>query len=115
VSDATGIDRRTLQSYIMGEACPNLTRYHRLGFVLGTQIGVELAYMVGWQPRYSEPIDLPLEYSERLDRALRDAISAIDAMVSSGITSRPVRLIRRNDRTCQGRGGDTPPPDDDTD
>lgn len=110
VSDATGIDRRTLQSYISGEACPNLTRYHRLGFVLGTQIGVELAYMVGWEPRYSEPIDLPLQYSEQLDRALRDAINSIDAMVRSGVTSRPVRLIRRNDRTSEGRGEDDAPP-----
>lgn len=99
VSDATGIDRRTLQSYVMGEACPNLARYHRLGFVLGTQIGVELAYMVGWEPRYSEPLHLPRDRSEALERALRDAVNAIDQMFETGGSRRPVRLIRRNDRT----------------
>ena len=100
VSDATCIDRRTLQSYVLGEACPNLARYHRLGFVLGTQIGVELAYMVGWEPRYREPLSLPPQQSRALERALRDAVGAIDEMFERNDTQRPIRLIRRNDRTA---------------
>ncbi len=114
VSEATGIDRRTLQSYVSGEACPNLTRYHRLGFVLGTQIGVELAYMVGWEPRYSEPLNLPRQLSEELDRKLREAICAIDAVVHADPDSRAVRFIRRNDRTADtGRQATPPEPRDD--
>ncbi len=99
-SEATGIDRRTLQSYVNGEACPNLARYHRLGFVLGPQVGVELAYMIGWEPRYSQPATLPRHQSEELEQALRHAVGAIDQLLDPALGQHAVRLIRRNDRVA---------------
>jgi len=111
LSDATGIDRRTLQSYIAGEACPNLTRYHRLGFVLGPQVGVELAYMIGWEPRYRDRLQLPLRQSEALERSLRNAVDAINDLLGAADDHDPVRLIRRNDHVDEhGRGDTTVPP-----
>lgn len=106
VSDATGIDRRTLQSYIAGEACPNLTRYHRLTFVLGPQVGVELAYMIGWEPRYSDRLQLPLRQSEALEQALRNAVDAINELLGAAEDHDPVRLIRRNDHVDEPRRGE---------
>lgn len=96
-SDATGIDRRTLQSYLAGEASPNLTRYHRLGFVFGPQVGVELACMIGWEPRYTQPVVLPRRESAELEDAIRHAVRAIDALLAPS-RGHPVRLIRSNDR-----------------
>jgi hypothetical protein len=75
---ATGISERTLKAYLAGRACPNLARYGRLLRVFGPQVGIELATMIGWEPRASSP---PLPHGEDL-RALRDsvaqAIHAID-------------------------------------
>ncbi len=98
VADATGIDRRTLQSYLDGTACPNLARFHRLGRLLGPQVGVELAFMIGWEPRYGQSLLHPREHVRELHGALAEAIVAIRRL-------QPVRLIRRNDSVTADTAG----------
>lgn len=74
---ATGIAPRTLKAYVEGRACPNLARYGRLLRVFGPEVGIELAMMIGWEPRASNP---KLPHTEDL-RTLRDAIArAIQAI-----------------------------------
>jgi len=51
VADLTGIDIRTLKSYVAGTACPNLTKWHRLLAVLGPTATSDLQTMLGWTPR----------------------------------------------------------------
>ena len=51
VADLTGIDVRTLKSYVAGTACPNLTKWHRLLAVLGPTATADLQTMLGWTPR----------------------------------------------------------------
>ena len=101
VADATGIDRRTLQSYLDGTACPNLARFHRLGRLLGPQVGVELAFMIGWEPRYGQSLLHPREHVHDLYRALAEAVAAIQRL-------QPTRLIRRNDGVTGGGLGRKP-------
>jgi hypothetical protein len=52
LSQATGISRVVIEAYVAGTACPNLARYFRMERVLGQQLGIEFALMLGWQPRY---------------------------------------------------------------
>lgn len=51
VSNLTGIDERTLKAYVAGNACPNLTKWHRLLAVLGPSATADLQLMLGWTPR----------------------------------------------------------------
>ncbi len=51
VSNATGIDLRTLRAYAQGTACPNLVRYKRLLAVLGPEAGDGLNRLLGMLPR----------------------------------------------------------------
>jgi hypothetical protein len=103
VSTGTGIDRRTLQSYVDGDACPNLTRYHRLGYLLGPEIGVELAYMIGWEPRYGQSLRLPRGNVEQLLRSLREATEAIDGFAMQSSDGSTLRLVRPADRVGEQR------------
>jgi hypothetical protein len=81
---ATGINARTLKAYFEGRACPNVARYGRLLRVFGPEVGIEMATMIGWEPRAANP-DLPR--TEDL-RALRDAIAqairAVDIVLAHG-------------------------------
>lgn len=62
VSHLTGIDTRSLQAYVLGDACPNLAKYKRLLSVLGPDLSSEIDQMYGWKPRASasapESLDL---------------------------------------------------------
>lgn len=71
-AEATGIDARTLHSYITGAACPTLAKYYRLERLIGPELGVELARMLGWEPRHAAPAAVPFN-------SLRDLLRAIDA------------------------------------
>ncbi len=85
----TGINARTLKAYVEGTACPNVARYGRLLRVLGPEVGIELALMLGWQPRAANPL---LPHTEDL-RALRDTIAAtlqaIDHVRANAETGKP--------------------------
>jgi len=76
------INPRTLKAYVDGSACPNVARYGRLLRAFGPEVGIELAMMLGWEPRASNP---RLPHTEDL-RSLRDAtaqaLQAIDQMTS---------------------------------
>lgn len=80
----TGINARTLKAYVAGTACPNVARYGRLLRVFGPEVGIELAMMLGWEPRAANPT---LPQTEDL-RALRDAVAqairAIDLVLAHG-------------------------------
>lgn len=107
VSSTTGIDRRTLQSYLDGSACPNLARYLRLTYLMGPSVGVELARMIGWEPRYSAEA-----LADRVDvAALYDSIAAVRTAVERVIERRAAvhagYLIRLGDRVV----GEDPPGD----
>lgn len=99
VAEATSIDRRTLQSYLDGVACPNLSRYLRLGYFLGPEIGVELARMIGWEPRFAPVVNLSRHELEQLANSILKAQSAIRDTVSvESIDNAAPRLIRRGDK-----------------
>lgn len=95
LAEATRIDRRTLQTYIDGSACPNLARYLKLGHFLGPEIGVELAYMIGWEPRYQQPLPLMKGKVELLLRSLQAAEAAVSDFRGSACRNpAQLRLIR---------------------
>ena len=87
---ATGISVRTLKAYVEGRACPNLARYGRLLRTFGPEVGIELAIMIGWEPRASNPV---LPHSEDLRAVERDAIAqtvrALDVVLQSRVTFSP--------------------------
>lgn len=70
-AEATGIDQRTLHSYVSGAACPTLAKYYRLERLIGPELGMELARMLGWEPRHCVAGPLP-------HRALRDVLLALN-------------------------------------
>ena len=94
----TGINARTLKAYVAGTACPNVARYGRLLRVFGPEVGIELALMLGWEPRAANPT---LPQTEDL-RALRDsvaqAIRALDLVLTHGD-----RVSRPDDETSISR------------
>ena len=78
----TDINPRTLKAYVEGTACPNVARYGRLLRVFGPEVGIELAHMLGWEPRASNP-DLPQAGDLRdLREAVARAIRAIDQVAA---------------------------------
>lgn len=94
----TGINARTLKAYVAGTACPNVARYGRLLRIFGPEVGIELALMLGWEPRAANPT---LPQTEDL-RALRDsvaqAIRALDLILTHGD-----RVSRPDDETSIAR------------
>jgi hypothetical protein len=99
VSDTTGIDRRTLQSYLDGSACPNLARFLRLTYLLGPEIGVELAQMIGWEPRFGAATQGCRAEIERLYESILATRSAIDRIIEHAPPGAAApHLIRRGDR-----------------
>lgn len=100
VSERTGIDRRTLQSYLDGSACPNLARFLRLSYLMGPEIGVELAHMIGWEPRFSMAQTMRRADVQHLRAALQQMQGAIARLVDHAPRSnrQAGRLIRRGDQ-----------------
>jgi len=94
---ATGISPRTLKAYVEGRACPNLSRYGRMLRVFGPEVGIELAMMIGWEPRASNPI---LPHTEDI-RAVRDAIAQ---------AIRALDLVLQNDGAASEGDGPGPAP-----
>ncbi len=80
----TGINARTMRAYVEGRACPNLARYSRLLRVFGPEVGIEMALILGWEPRAMRGT----QPGEILLRELRDgvvqAINAVDHAIAAG-------------------------------
>lgn len=74
----THINERTLRAYVDGVACPNLARYGRLLRVFGPEVGLELALMLGWEPRaqIAEPPDVAA--LEALREGMARAVLAVE-------------------------------------
>ncbi|MBL8701795.1 MAG: hypothetical protein JNK67_25660 [Alphaproteobacteria bacterium] len=86
----TGINARTLKAYVAGTACPNVARYGRLLRVFGPEVGIELALMLGWEPRATNPALPQTEDLRGLRDAVAQAIRAIDLVLAHGArVSRP--------------------------
>ncbi|MBX3578541.1 MAG: hypothetical protein KF723_15150 [Rhizobiaceae bacterium] len=91
VSKETGIDVRTLKSYVQGAACPNLVRYKRLLAVLGPEVGEELNRMQGMLPRRCE------SPPEALDLvALRAELARASSIVRSILSIPPAYISERS-------------------
>jgi len=80
-AQATGITERTLKAYVEGRACPNLARYGRLLRVLGPEVGIELALMMGWHPRAANPQLPQIEDLRAVRNAIAQAIAAVDMVL----------------------------------
>jgi hypothetical protein len=79
----TGIRERTLRAYVEGTACPNLARYGRLLRVFGREVGIELALMLGWEPR-ARAGRLPSESDLHALRAgLAHALRAVETALAA--------------------------------
>lgn len=78
----TDINSRTLKAYVDGTACPNVARYGRLLRVFGPEVGIELAQMLGWEPRAKNPHLLQTEDLRALRDAAAQALQTIDQMAS---------------------------------
>lgn len=80
----TGINARTMRAYVEGRACPNLARYSRLLRVFGPEVGIEMALILGWEPRAMRGTPP----GEILLRELRDgvvqALTAVDHAIAAG-------------------------------
>lgn len=99
VSERAGIDPRTLQSYLDGAACPNLARFLRLSHLLGPEIGVELAVMIGWEPRFGRTQHVDREDVDTLFQALSATRAAVDRVLQPNKdTNTGVQFLRRGDR-----------------
>jgi transcriptional regulator with XRE-family HTH domain len=81
-ADRTGIDRRTLAAYVEGRACPSIARYGRLLRVFGPEVGIELASMLGWEPRAANPSLPNVDDLRAVRDALAEAIRAIEVVLS---------------------------------
>jgi hypothetical protein len=103
VAEATGIDPRTLQSYLQGVACPNLSKYYRLEHLLGPELGVEMARMLGWEPRFAEPQSIPANLIVRMKRMVDDTVEVIDEILERDEGPSHVRVLRPAARKAPSR------------
>jgi hypothetical protein len=78
----TGIDRRTLTAYVEGRACPSIARYGRMLLVFGPEVGIELASMLGWEPRATNRSLPDLDDLRTVRDTLAEAIRAIEVVLS---------------------------------
>ena len=81
VSHLTGIDERSLQAYVSGEACPNLAKYKRLLSVLGPELAIDLDAMIGWKSRASASAPGAIA-PEDVEEDLRRLLALIDEALS---------------------------------
>lgn len=82
-AETTGIDQRTLHSYLSGAACPTLAKYYRLERLIGPELGVELARMLGWEPRHSASPPVPTRDLVAVLRALNLAQERISELLDA--------------------------------
>lgn len=92
----TGIKERTIRAYVDGTACPNLARYERLMRVFGPEIGIELAYMLGWEPRGSTERQPHIGHLSELRLGVAQALTAIERALAEIKDAQPA--ILRGDR-----------------
>src|SRR5262245_59155609 len=71
----TGIGLRTLRSYVHGTASPNLARYSRLLRAIGPEVGIEMALMLGWEPRAHRQSAPEMKHLRELRDGLAQAIA----------------------------------------
>lgn len=95
-AELTGIKERTLRAYVDGQACPNLARYERLLRVFGPEIGIELAFMLGWEPRGARRPQPSAVHLAKLRDGVAQALAAIEHVVSEIDNRQPP--ILRSDR-----------------
>jgi hypothetical protein len=74
----TGIGLRTMRSYVHGTASPNLARYSRMLRVFGPEVGIELALMLGWEPRAHRQSAPAFTHLRELRDGLAQAITALE-------------------------------------
>lgn len=84
----THINERTLRAYVDGTACPNLARYGRLLRVFGPGVGIELALMLGWEPRARIPAPPSLDELITLREGVRNAMRAVEEAAARGDKTR---------------------------
>lgn len=92
----TGIKERTIRAYVDGTACPNLARYERLMRVFGPEIGIELAFMLGWEPRGSTDRQPSISHMSELRLGVAQALTAIERALAEIKDAQPA--ILRGDR-----------------
>lgn len=92
----TGIKERTIRAYVDGTACPNLARYERLMRVFGPEIGIELAFMLGWEPRGSTERQPHISHLSDLRLGVAQALTAIERALAEIKDAQPA--ILRGDR-----------------
>ncbi len=78
----TGIKERTLRAYVDGTACPNLARYERMLRVFGPETGIELAYMLGWEPRGNNRPQPSTAHLAELRNGIAQALAAIEHVLA---------------------------------
>lgn len=83
LADATGISRAVVEAYLAGTACPNLARYFRMERVLGPELGIEFALMLGWEPRFLADRGLSHDRLDDLRSHVRACLAALDGLSSS--------------------------------
>ena len=99
----TGINARTLKAYVAGTACPNVARYGRLLRVFGPEVGIELALMLGWEPRATNPTLPQTEDLCALRESIAQAIRALDLVLTHGDrVSRPDDEIPNGPQSSHG-------------
>jgi hypothetical protein len=92
----TGIKERTIRAYVDGTACPNLARYERLMRVFGPEIGIELAFMLGWEPRGNTERQPHINHMADLRLGVAQALTAIERALAEIKDEQPA--ILRGDR-----------------
>jgi len=92
----TGIGLRTLRSYVHGTASPNLARYSRMLRVFGPEVGIEMALMLGWEPRAHRQTAPDLTHLRELRNGLTQAISALEK-TQAGEKDQRRRVLKPDD------------------
>jgi hypothetical protein len=94
VANLTGIDVRTLKSYVAGTACPNLTKWHRLLAVLGPTATTDLQMMLGWTPRSALHLPPGAVDLQATANELRTILRVIDAELAGTPGASPEADVR---------------------
>ena len=89
----TGIKERTMRAYVDGNACPNLARYERMLRVFGPEVGIELAHMLGWEPRGTSRPQPSAAHLAELRNGVAQALSAIEHVLEE-IKDRQPPILR---------------------
>ena len=91
LAEAAGISRGVIEAYVAGSACPNLARYFRLERVVGPELGIEFALMLGWEPRFQSSRPLSHEALALLRSHFRACEASIGSVLAADLL--PSRLV----------------------